>query len=50
MQDTDNLAFVGLGLANGRLRVVWGSNSNTSNTAIVSGLVNDGQFHRYVNK
>lgn len=46
-QDTDNEAFVGLGLVDGRLRVVWGSNSNTSNTAIVSGLVNDGLFHRY---
>lgn len=46
MKETDNQSFVGLGLVNGRLRVVWGSNINTSNTAIVSGLVNDGQFHR----
>ncbi|CAB3370293.1 Hypothetical predicted protein [Cloeon dipterum] len=45
-EDADNKAYVGLGLQEGRLRVVWGNELNTSNTAVISGKINDGDFHR----
>ncbi|XP_065345545.1 protein eyes shut [Cloeon dipterum] len=45
-EDADNKAYVGLGIQEGRLRVVWGNELNTSNTAVISGKINDGNFHR----
>ncbi|XP_059484239.1 protein eyes shut-like, partial [Neocloeon triangulifer] len=45
-EKSDVNAFVGLGLIDGRLQVVWGNEKNSSTTAIISGLINNGLFHR----